>query len=231
MVSRALLVAPSSWPNLLGTVPLLTLLRFLGLNEYGTRFACHASHFLDKGFRVILPDLPSFGRSTGVHSNLTHPHLLTAAVHATLQDVVKQDLANGKKRKEVFMSGASMGGWTTLYYLITYPPTTKPEKIETSVQAEEGKVARANENQHGKKEEKLDPQNEYRPKIAGAFALCPLVEGESYKYELESIGSNRTLTRVRCSSSSSLWHPFSRCQFKTPCFGRSCCPRYRQVCP
>lgn len=85
------------------------------------------------------------------------------------------------------MSGSSMGGWTTLYYLITYPPVAPGEasKISESVAREEAKVAAANE-QNGSASGhsasgslvKPDPQHEYRPKVAGAFVLCPLVEGE-----------------------------------------------------
>lgn len=84
------------------------------------------------------------------------------------------------------MSGSSMGGWTTLYYLITYPPVAPGEasKISESVAREEAKVAAANAQNGGAKHGsasvvKPDPQHEYRPKVAGAFVLCPLVEGES----------------------------------------------------
>ncbi|WVQ89028.1 hypothetical protein IAS59_002775 [Cryptococcus gattii] len=36
-----------------------------GLSDYGLRYAPHIKHFLKAGFRVIIPDLPSYGRSTG----------------------------------------------------------------------------------------------------------------------------------------------------------------------
>ncbi|GHJ87725.1 hypothetical protein NliqN6_4127 [Naganishia liquefaciens] len=133
-----------------------------GLNEYGARYAPHCRTFLEVGFRIIVPDMPSYGRSTGIHAHIYDPHLLTSAVYAVLQDVVRIDVANGKKQREVFLSGASMGGWTVLYYLITYPSTSDVEKIVTSPsdEAQEGKAKTA---------------QEYRPKIAGAFVMCPLV--------------------------------------------------------
>lgn len=41
-----------------------------------------------------------------IHANLTDPHLLTSAVYAVLQDVIKVDISNGKKQREVFLNGA-----------------------------------------------------------------------------------------------------------------------------
>ncbi|KAJ9125851.1 hypothetical protein QFC24_002635 [Naganishia onofrii] len=126
------------------------------------RYAPHLRTFLDVGFRVIVPDMPSYGRSTGIHAHLPDPHMLTAAVYAVLQDVVRVDLRNGKQQREVFLSGASMGGWTILYYLITYPSTTDVTKIATSGTDESAE----SEPKH---------EQEFRPKIAGAFVMCPLV--------------------------------------------------------
>lgn len=41
-----------------------------------------------------------------IHAHLPDPHMLTAAVYAVLQDVVRVDLRNGKQQREVFLSGA-----------------------------------------------------------------------------------------------------------------------------
>ncbi|KAG7530675.1 hypothetical protein FFLO_04901 [Filobasidium floriforme] len=139
-----------------------------GLNEYGrvadARYAPHCRYFLEKGFRVIVPDLPSYGRSTGIHSNLTDVHLLTAAVYVVAKDLIEVDIADGREQREVFLTGASMGGWTVLYYIITYPPTSDVEKIISSGSGS------------GVGDQPAEPKKEYRPKIAGAMVLCPLVE-------------------------------------------------------
>ena len=58
-----------------------------------------------------------------------------------------------------------MGGWTVLYYIITYPATSDVEKIMSSGSGS------------GVDEQPAEPKKEYRPKIAGAMVLCPLVEG------------------------------------------------------
>ncbi|KAJ9102511.1 hypothetical protein QFC21_002911 [Naganishia friedmannii] len=78
-------------------------------------------------------------------------------VYAVLQDVVRVDLRHGKQQREVFLSGASMGGWT-----ITYPSTTDVTKIATAGTDESAE----SEPKH---------EQEFRPKIAGAFVMCPLV--------------------------------------------------------
>ncbi|WWC61076.1 uncharacterized protein I303_103654 [Kwoniella dejecticola CBS 10117] len=98
-----------------------------GLGDYGLRYTPHVHHFLKAGFRVIIPDLPSYGRSTGVHSYLPSFILLPAALHVVLTDVVQQDLLRGKDQRKVFLCGASMGGWTVLERL------RKDEKVRIDI--------------------------------------------------------------------------------------------------
>lgn len=76
------------------------------MSDYGLRYAPHVLHHLRAGFRVIIPDLPSYGRSTGVNSYLPSLSLLPAALHAVLTDVVRFDLGAERKQRRVFLSGA-----------------------------------------------------------------------------------------------------------------------------
>lgn len=103
----------------------------------------------------------------------------------------------GRKQREVYLTGASMGGWTVLYYIITYPPTSSTDKIlesssnartdSTSESAGEGAggssmtdiVDVEEAERELKKDDNPSEEREYRPKIAGAFVLCPLVGGKS----------------------------------------------------
>jgi hypothetical protein len=110
-----------------------------------TRYAPHLRTFLDVGFRVIVPDMPSVSTELAyerlstnlfasfpvrpldgvsdafngiflrflsmydphsIHAHLPDPHLLTSAVYAVLQDVVRVDVNNGKRQREVFLNGA-----------------------------------------------------------------------------------------------------------------------------
>ena len=69
-----------------------------------------------------------------------------------------------------------MGGWTVLYYILKYPPTASTIKI-----AEEAPQADANPPTHGQgyleRERSRDDEKD-RVQIAGAFVMCPMVEGE-----------------------------------------------------
>ncbi|KAK4685570.1 acylglycerol lipase, partial [Tremellales sp. Uapishka_1] len=147
-----------------------------GLSDYGMRYAPHALHFLKAGFRLIMPDLPSYGRSSGVNSYLPSLLLLPAALHAVLTDVVQDDLAQGRKQRKVFLSGASMGGWTVLYYLLKYPPTTSAIDVAESALTMD-KPPLANGTGKGYDDTERPQEDEKpRPHIAGAFVLCPMVE-------------------------------------------------------
>nr|XP_031862767.1 uncharacterized protein CI109_001779 [Kwoniella shandongensis]KAA5529839.1 hypothetical protein CI109_001779 [Kwoniella shandongensis] len=147
-----------------------------GLSDYGLRYAPHIPYFVKCGFRVIVPDLPSYGRSTGMNSYIPSLLLLPAALHVVLTDVVQNDLARGREQRKVFLSGASMGGWTVLYYILKYPPTSSPEVVVSqaadpdATPPEEGAGKGYGDAERSRKGEKT------RIHVAGAFVLCPMVE-------------------------------------------------------
>ncbi|KAK8869772.1 hypothetical protein IAR55_000340 [Kwoniella newhampshirensis] len=121
-----------------------------GLSDYGLRYAPHVPYFLRCGFRVITPDLPS------------------------------NDIAHGRNQRKVFLSGASMGGWTVLYYLLKYPPTSSPEVVVSQAAVadveppQEGWGKGYGQVERPRKDEKT------RIQVAGAFVLCPMVEALCY---------------------------------------------------
>ncbi|KDQ13990.1 hypothetical protein BOTBODRAFT_33102 [Botryobasidium botryosum FD-172 SS1] len=88
-----------------------------GLDCYGGKYAPHVRRFLDLGYRIIIPDLPSHGRSTGVHSHIDSANQLSDAVYHVLKD---RETWSPKTRK-TFLIGSSMGGWTCLSYCLRYP--------------------------------------------------------------------------------------------------------------
>lgn len=117
-----------------------------GINDYSGKLVPHGHHFAQHGFRIIIVDLPSFGRSSGLHAYLPSMKLLTEAVHAVLMDVKAYDdeaaheketnagpVANGllldadPLKRRLFLEGHSMGGFTALYYASQFPPPS-PEK-------------------------------------------------------------------------------------------------------
>jgi len=94
-----------------------------GMGDYGAKYTPHVDGVLEMGFRVIIPDLPSHGRSTGVHVHLDSPFELTEGVHAVLTDV--QRWSESRPRK-TFLCGSSLGGWTSLAYTLRYPNPPTP---------------------------------------------------------------------------------------------------------
>ncbi|KAF8578752.1 alpha/beta-hydrolase [Ramaria rubella] len=83
-----------------------------GLNDYGGKWSSHVAHLLEKGFRIIAPDLPSHGRSTGLHVYITSSVQLLEAVNTVLFDV--ESLSDF--RNKVFIVGSSLGGGIALNY-------------------------------------------------------------------------------------------------------------------
>jgi len=87
-----------------------------GLDCYGGKYAPHVRRFLDLGYRIIVPDLPSHGRSTGVHSHIDSANQLSDAVYHVLKDRE----AWSRMPNKTFLIGSSMGGWTCLSYCLRY---------------------------------------------------------------------------------------------------------------
>ncbi|KAM0746342.1 lysophospholipase [Meredithblackwellia eburnea MCA 4105] len=120
-----------------------------GINDYGGKFSCHVKIFLDAGYRVIAPDLPSHGRSSGIHCYL--PDLDRLAVYLVLQDVVKNDSASGQtleQRHKLYISGQSLGGFVAVLTCLKYGA---PNDTDLPVEAD------------------------FRPVISGGLFLCPML--------------------------------------------------------
>ncbi|CAD6582923.1 MAG: alpha-tubulin [Tremellales sp. Tagirdzhanova-0007] len=146
-----------------------------GLSDYGLRYAPHFQHFIRAGFRMIVPDLPGYGRSTGVNSYLPSLLLLPAALHVVLTDVVQNDLNHGREQRKVFLSGASMGGWTVLYYLLKYPPSTSSIRLADSASEFDTSLPTGGLGKGYDGGERRRGEEKKRIQVAGAFVLCPMV--------------------------------------------------------
>ena len=70
------------------------------------------------GFRAVALDMPSFGRSSGVHAYLPDLLLNAEAIEAVMQHVRfldERDGMPGARQRKAFGQGSSMGGFTVLY--------------------------------------------------------------------------------------------------------------------
>ncbi|MBW0519203.1 hypothetical protein O181_058918 [Austropuccinia psidii MF-1] len=104
----------------------LDLVYYHGLGEYGGNFAKHAKIFLDAGYRLIVPDHPSHGRSTGLHTYLPNLDSIAHATHAVLIDLINKDKAFNRQQRQVVIAGQSLGGFASIFYpLLYHTPTIK----------------------------------------------------------------------------------------------------------
>ncbi|KAI5454753.1 hypothetical protein NCC49_003638 [Naganishia albida] len=85
-----------------------------GYREYGQvgRYAFQCQEMLKAGFRIIIPDMPGHGRSTGAHAHLPNARSLPDAIFTVLQDL--RAITSPPARK-TFLTGTSMGGLAVLY--------------------------------------------------------------------------------------------------------------------
>lgn len=104
----------------------------------GGTLASHSRRYLDAGFRVIVPDLPSHGYSTGVHVYQPNIRGYTSGLHAVLHDVNDRDdklYRSGEallksQRRDCFLLGLSFGGLVALSYALHYPASLRSDETE-----------------------------------------------------------------------------------------------------
>lgn len=68
-----------------------------------------------------------------------------------------------------------MGGWTVLYYLLKYPPTAS--EIDVATEATQADVDPPDDGQGYEDRERPRKDEKERVQVAGAFVMCPMVEG------------------------------------------------------
>ncbi|CAO1622606.1 unnamed protein product [Jaminaea pallidilutea] len=106
-----------------------------GTGVHGGTLASHSRRYLENGFRLIVPDLPSHGYSTGLHVYQESIRGYTAGLHAVLHDVARRDDALSSwstptlkcDRKTTFMLGLSFGGLVALFYALHFPASLRQD--------------------------------------------------------------------------------------------------------
>ncbi|PWN47624.1 alpha/beta-hydrolase [Violaceomyces palustris] len=135
-----------------------------GLNDYAGKLAPHAHHFMKRGFRIIAIDLPSFGRSTGLHAHVPSMRINVSAMHAVIMDVRKWDLERdpsglADRERKLFAEGHSMGAFTVLYYAALYSPIREESNGHPSQELESTP----------------DSPSPYRPHLSGVAVAAPMI--------------------------------------------------------
>ncbi|CED82249.1 Lysophospholipase [Phaffia rhodozyma] len=92
-----------------------------GLYEHGGRWAPHVDLLLNDGFRIIVPDLPTHGRSSGLHVLIKDESHLPKAIEAVMKDLVVVSKEKGEPRRRIVICGHSLGGWTVITNAILFP--------------------------------------------------------------------------------------------------------------
>ncbi|WFD36938.1 hypothetical protein MCUN1_003830 [Malassezia cuniculi] len=107
-----------------------------GTGVHSGTLASHSRRYLDAGFRLIVPDLPSHGYSTGVHVYQRHGIGYTAGVRQVIHDVDRRDeeesgVRREKKDKRVrFLLGLSFGGLVALIYPLHFPGSRRDDTTD-----------------------------------------------------------------------------------------------------
>jgi acylglycerol lipase len=77
-----------------------------------------------------------------------------------------------------------MGGWTVLYYILKYPPTASTIKIAAEGSEPDVKPPGHGQGYLSRERSREDEKN--RVQVAGAFVMCPMVEGGSIAWDIRS---------------------------------------------
>ncbi|TKY85695.1 hypothetical protein EX895_005235 [Sporisorium graminicola] len=112
-----------------------------GTGVHSGTLASQCRRYLDAGFRLIVPDLPSHGYSSGLHVYQHSMAGFCAGLHAVLHDVARRDQSQSLfpaiaptklERRKTFMLGLSFGGLVAFSYALQYPASYRYDETDAS---------------------------------------------------------------------------------------------------
>ena len=107
-----------------------------GTGVHSGTLASHSRRYLDAGYRLIVPDLPSHGYSTGLHVYQARMRGYTDGVRQVIHDVARRDdELQGHKtpkqnRRRTFLLGLSFGGLVATLYPVYYPAASREDTTD-----------------------------------------------------------------------------------------------------
>lgn len=110
-----------------------------GTGVHSGTLASQCRRYLDAGFRLIVPDLPSHGFSSGLHVYQRNMSGFCTGLHAVLHDVARNDQLASHfpsvtptklERRQTFMLGLSFGGLVAFSYALQYPASYRYDETD-----------------------------------------------------------------------------------------------------
>ncbi|KAN0064935.1 hypothetical protein ACQY0O_001992 [Thecaphora frezii] len=109
-----------------------------GTGVHSGTLASQCRRYLDAGFRLLVPDLPSHGYSSGLHVYQRQISGYTTGLRAVLHDVARRDDAEvgpdfkltKAERRKTFMLGLSFGGLVAFSYALHYPGSLREDETD-----------------------------------------------------------------------------------------------------
>ncbi|WFD43754.1 hypothetical protein MPSI1_002418 [Malassezia psittaci] len=118
-----------------------------GTGVHSGTLASHSRRYLDAGFRLIVPDLPSHGYSTGMHVYQRKMKGYTDGVRQVIHDVARRDDERlgqrtlKENRRTTFLLGLSFGGLAAILYPMYYPGSLRSDTSDPNEIPIDGVVA------------------------------------------------------------------------------------------
>ena len=118
-----------------------------GTGVHSGTLASHSRRYLDAGFRLIVPDLPSHGYSTGLHVFQRWMKGYVDGVRQVIYDVARQDdertgtHPTKENRRTTFLLGLSFGGLVAVLYPLYYPASLREDTTDPNELPIDGVVA------------------------------------------------------------------------------------------
>lgn len=169
------------------SAPRASIVLVHGINDYGAKLLVHSDRFLDAGYRLIIPDLPAHGRSSGVHVLIDDLDVLADAVYLVLADVVKHDVESNAKEAATAEASPPAAANADGDPTDTLKPIVETSSSGAGEFKQKEKFFVAGQSMGGfsailtclkfgsPKDTKLPVDVSFRPEITGGVFLCPML--------------------------------------------------------
>lgn len=117
-----------------------------GTGVHSGTLASHSRRYLDAGFRLVVPDLPSHGYSTGLHVFQPSMKGYVDGVRQVIHDVARRDAERlgvkptKENHRTTFLLGLSFGGLVAILYPLYYPASRREDTTDPTEMPVDGVI-------------------------------------------------------------------------------------------